>query len=324
MRHLLSPAAWGLLAGLTGLAGYIPYLRDAWRRASDPDPAAWLIWTVEYSVLLAAQAAQHPPWTALCLAALQLGGTAAVLAVLAARGGWRFGTGRWILLGGAVATMAVWPFAHAPGTAMCLVLAVEGAAMVLVITGAYRHPGGETPLTWQAFIVAGLLDLPALGSRAPRLLYVYPAFFVIMGSGVLIATALGARAARVAAQGGREPGWQAVRPVPRPACPAGQWEILRGTPRPLPGLARPQAVPRLSLPRARPYLSPALARPHPVHRAGLLEGSPGNGDRGPDEAGDRVVRGEPGQVGQDEESFRADHRGQVPLELSQPSRIRGR
>jgi len=86
MSHLLSPSGWGVLAGLTGLAGYIPYLRDAWRRTSDPDPAAWLIWTLEYSVLLAAQAAQHPPWAALSLAALQLAGTAAVLAVLAALG----------------------------------------------------------------------------------------------------------------------------------------------------------------------------------------------------------------------------------------------
>ena len=199
MSHLLSPSGWGVLAGLTGLAGDIPYLRDAWRRTSDPDPAAWLIWTVEYSVLLAAQAAQHPPWAALSLAALQLAGTAAVLAVLAARGGWRFGTGRWILLGGAAAVMAGWPFAHAPGTAMCLVLAVEGAAMVLVMIGAYRHPASETPLTWQAFILAGLFDLPALGSHAPRLLYVYPAFFVVMGAGVLIAAALGARAVPVPA-----------------------------------------------------------------------------------------------------------------------------
>ena len=199
MSYLLSPSGWGVLAGLTGLAGYIPYLWDAWRRTSDPDPAAWLIWTVEYSVLLVAQAAQHPPWAALSLAALQLAGTAAVLAVLAARGGWRFGAGRWALLGGAVAVMAGWPFAHAPGLAMCLVLAVEGAAMVLVMIGAYRNPASETPLTWQAFILAGLFDLPALGSHASRLLYVYPAFFVIMGAGVLIAAALGARAVPVPA-----------------------------------------------------------------------------------------------------------------------------
>src|ERR1039457_1092355 len=87
MRHLMSlaawglmsPEAWGLLAGLTGLAGYVPYLRDAWRRASDPDPAAWLIWTVEYSILLAARAAQDPPWAALWLAARAVGGRGAVV-----------------------------------------------------------------------------------------------------------------------------------------------------------------------------------------------------------------------------------------------------
>jgi hypothetical protein len=299
MRHLLlSPAAWGLLAGLTGLAGYSPYLRDAWRRTSDPDPAAWLIWTVEYSVLLAVQAAQHPPWAALCLAALQLAGTAAVLAVLAARGGWRFGAGRWVLLGGAAGVMAIWPFAHAPGTAMCLVLGVEGAAMALVMVSAYRHPGSETPLTWQAFVLAGLLDLPALGSHAARLLYAYPAFFVVMGSGVLIAAALGARAARGPARRQRylPRDRDAAPPAPRPACPAGQWEICRGTPREL---------------------------PHPIYRPGLLEGGLRDGRRGADKTGDRIVRGEPGQVGQDEESFRADHRGQVPLELGQARRIRG-
>jgi hypothetical protein len=352
MSHLLSPAMWGLLAGLTGLAGYVPYLRDAWRRTSDPDPAAWMIWTVEYSVLLVAQAAQHPPWPALCLAALQLAGTATVLAVLAARGGWRFGTARWVLLGGAVGVMAFWPFAHAPGTAMCLVLAVEGAAMVLVMAGAYRHPGAETPMTWQAFILAGLLDLPALGSHAPRLLYVYPAFFVVMGSGVLIAAALGARAVPVPAQVQRyrSRDREAASPVLRPACPAGQWEIFRGTPGALPDASQPQAVPRLSPPQARPYLGqpPALpdpgqaqsvprlgrpqarpylgqppALPHPSHRPGLLEGGLGDGRRGPDEAGDRVVEGEPGQIGQDKEGVRADHRGQVRLQLGQPGPVRG-
>ncbi|HEX9353950.1 MAG TPA: hypothetical protein VF933_09060 [Streptosporangiaceae bacterium] len=353
MRHLLSPAVWGLLAGLTGLAGYIPYVRDAWRRASDPDPAAWLIWTVEYSVLLAVQAAQHPPWAALCLAALQLAGTAAVLGVLAVRGGWRFGPGRWVLLGGTVAVMGAWPFAHAPGLAMCLVLGVEGTAMVLVMVSAYRHPRSETPLTWQAFILAGLLDLPALGGHAPRLLYAYPSFFVVMGSGVLIAAALGDRASRVPVPRVRylpqDP--EPAAPVSRPACPAGQWEILRAAPRALPGPGWPQAVPRLSQPQARPYLSqplplplpgrgqaeavtlasrpqarpylgPLQGRPHPAHRPGLPEGSPGDGRRGPDEAGDRVIRGEPGQVGQDEQGLRADHGGEVVLELGQARRIR--
>ena len=301
MSYLLSPSGWGVLAGLTGLAGYIPYLQDAWRRTSDPDPAAWLIWTVEYSVLLAAQAAQHPPWAALSLAALQLAGTAAVLAVLAARGGWRFGTGRWILLGGAVAVMAGWPFAHAPGTAMCLVLAVEGAAMVLVMVGAYRHPASETPLTWQAFILAGLFDLPALGSHAPRLLYVYPAFFVVMGAGVLIAAALGARAVPVPAalvqrariqqamaQQARRRGHptrgqrrllrapEPAPPAPRPACPAGQWASCGGSSH----APAPEGQGSRLLERGR-------------GRGGRGQGRLGHGRRRPDEAGDRLLGGQP-------------------------------
>ena len=196
---------------------------------------------MEYSVLLAAQAAQHPPWAALSLAVLQLAGTAAVLAVVAARGGWRFGAGRWILLGGTVAVMAGWPFAHAPGTAMCLVLAVEGAAMILVMIGAYRYPASETPLTWQAFILAGLLDLPALGSHAPRLLYVYPAFFVVMGAGVLIAAALGARGGAGAGRTGSASPDSAGQT--QQARAATRLRGQRGHPPAPPPPARPQACP---------------------------------------------------------------------------------
>ncbi len=198
LRHIFTPLVWGLLAGLTGLAGYIPYLRDAWRRETDPDPAAWLIWAVEYSILLAVQAAQNPPWAALSLAALQLVGTVVVFAVLAVRGGWRFGGGRWAVLGCTVAAMTLWRFTHAPGLAMLLLLAAEGAGMALVIANVYHYPGRETLLTWWAFVAAGLLDLPALGAHAPRLLYAYPVFFIVLGGGVLLADDLGG--ARLAAR----------------------------------------------------------------------------------------------------------------------------
>jgi hypothetical protein len=223
MRYLTSPAVWGLLAGLTSSAGYIPYLRDAWRRTSDPDPVAWLIWTIEYGVLVAAQAAQHPPWPALCLSGLQLLGTAAVLAVLAARGGWRFSPGRCVLIGVTVVIMSVCWFEHAPGTAMCLALGAETGAMALVMFRAYNRPASETLLTWYAFALGGLLDLPALGGHAPGLLYVYPVYFFVMGAGVVVATTLGARVLRAAPlrylREDPERPWpylQTARPAPRP------------------------------------------------------------------------------------------------------------
>jgi hypothetical protein len=83
---------------------------------------------------------------------------------------------------------------------MCLALAVEGAGMALVMLNAYRYPGSETILTWWIFIAAGLFDLPAVWEHTPRMLYAYPAFFIVMGAGVLLATGLGARSQPAALQ----------------------------------------------------------------------------------------------------------------------------
>ena len=268
----MAPPLWGVLAGLTGLAGYLPYLRDAWRRASDPDPAAWLIWTVQYGILLASQVAQHPPWSALVLAGLQLTGTVLVCGVLAARGGWRFSASRWLVLGCAVIVMSVWWFTRAPAPAMCLALAVEGAGMVLVMLNAYRHPGRETVLTWWIFIAAGLFDLPALWQHTPRMLYAYPVFFILMGTGVLLATGLGGRsqlaallraaqmaaqrrAAQVAAQR-----WAAQVAAERRAAPLARpgtsWPASRG-PADEPGCTYLAAPPVLDQAPAGPRLTGA-------------------------------------------------------------------
>ena len=240
MRHLLSPATWGLLAGLTGLAGYVPYLRDAWRRASDPDPAAWLIWTVEYGVLLVVQAAQHPPVGGAVPGGPAAGGNGRGargagrprrVAVSAPAGGSCSAGPRpsW----GHLAVRArprAWPCASS--------WAWRAAAMVLVMVSAYRHPGSETPLTWQAFILAGLLDLPALGGHDGAAALRLPG--VLRDHGLRGADRRRARRAGGPDAGAaqrqhhvqRDP--EAAPPAARPACPAGQWEILRGTPQALP------------------------------------------------------------------------------------------
>jgi hypothetical protein len=54
---------------------------------------------------------------------------------------------------------------------------------------------------------------------------------------------------------------------------------------------------------------------------GFRKGRGGDGRGGPDEAGDRVLGGEPDQVGQGEQGLGADHRGEVLLELGEPGRV---
>jgi len=193
-----------------------------------------------------------------------------------------------VLLGGSVAVMAVWPFTHTPAAAMCLVLAVEGAGMMLVILGAYRRPGSETPLTWKAFTLAGLLDLRALSGHATPLLYAYPAFFVLMGSAVLAAIALGRRRARRAAG----------RLVLHPADVAdslitvcheahgapGHWVLEAPRPRLAPsrpglpaaaGSAPPAAALQPALPAAAQRHAIPAVRPVPMPRRAWPESDPG-------------------------------------------------
>ena len=123
---------------------------------------------------------------------------------------------------------------------------------MLVILGAYRRPGSETPLTWKAFTLAGLLDLRALSGHGSPLLYAYPAFFVVMGSAVLAAIGLGRRRARRAARLVLHPAGRRGQPDHR--LPRGPWR------------ARPLG----------PGSSPAAACPVPAGApGGRRDGTPG-------------------------------------------------
>jgi hypothetical protein len=200
-----SPAAvLGLLAGLAGLAGYVPYVRDILRRPhrTKPDRVAWLIWSAEYCVLLAAQLASGAR-ASLGLVAFSLLGVLVTfgLSVPFGKGSLSvpFGRGRehrpalgnWVLLGLVGLALSAWWFTRNPGVALCLAVGVESAGMCRTIAGAYNQPGTETPLAWGAWALGGLLDLPAVGTHVTWVLYVYPAFFTTTGVLVIIAGWLG-------------------------------------------------------------------------------------------------------------------------------------
>ena len=87
-----------------------------------------------------------------------------------------------------------------------------------------------------AFALAGLLDLPALGPHAARLLYLYPEFFMAMSGGVLIAIGLGTRAAL------GPPRWEPAVPPDQAAAAAQEGPGGRGftPPPPRPALRVPQ------------------------------------------------------------------------------------
>ncbi len=145
MNHLIPPAEWDGAAAVRVAAGAGPDGRAGWadrlhsvpagRLAADKSsliPAAWLY--LDHRVQHPARGPSHPESA---LGRTQPRVTTAGRGDRGVRGAWRSAAAavRPQPLGHARAAATVattlWRFTHAPGLAMCLLLAVEGAGMIL-------------------------------------------------------------------------------------------------------------------------------------------------------------------------------------------------
>lgn len=182
----------GIVAGIVGVVGYIPYIWDIIRRKTKPDRASWLIWLIEYIALFVAQVrvgADNSLW----LIGLQLIGVAAI-ALLSIR----FGIGTLdrksaLLLAGVCATLVLWHFSDSATLAILLLLFVESIGVFLTARKVYRHPGSETISFWILISVAGALGVCAVGLHGAAILYAYPVALIGMGITVITASYWGAR-----------------------------------------------------------------------------------------------------------------------------------
>jgi len=183
---------FGVLAGVIGIAGYIPYIRDILKGTTKPERASWLIWLLEYTALFVAQVnagAKESLW----LIGLQLLGVTSICTL-----SYRYGTGNFnkqskIILACVCATLLLWYFTNSTGLAILLLLAVEAAGVALTVRKVYKQPGSETLTMWILAAVGGLLGVAAVGVHANRLLYIYPVALMFMGASVVAASWLGAR-----------------------------------------------------------------------------------------------------------------------------------
>jgi hypothetical protein len=187
--------AFGLLAGVVGVAGYAPYIRDIVRHKTKPDRAAWLIWALEYSGLFLAQAAQGAKGL-LWLVGLQLLGVLVVFGL-----SWRYGMGRLdarkkMLLVCVLVTLVLWRLTDNASTAIILLLLVELSGVALTAKKTYHHPKSETLTMWWLTGLAGALALLGVQKDATGMVYVYPVVLIIMSLSIVAASWKGARRLR--------------------------------------------------------------------------------------------------------------------------------
>jgi hypothetical protein len=182
----------GIASGVIGMAGYVPYVRDILRRSTQPDRISWLIWMLEYAMLLAAQFSKGAT-SSLWLGGLQLVGVIIVFGL-----SFRFGVGgldrhKSILMACIGLAMIVWLFTSNATIAIMILLAIEGSGVVLTVLKVYRQPGSETLSFWVLISIAGATGITAVQPGQASVLYLYPIFMIFVGITVISASYLGAQ-----------------------------------------------------------------------------------------------------------------------------------
>ena len=162
----------GVLAGLVGVAGMIPYIRDTVRRSTRPHRGTWLIWGVLAIAVCMSQRADGASWS------LVMAGTQVVLNALVIVLAIRLGTGAMsaadtVLITIAGVGVAGWLIADEPIVATACVVAADLIATGMMLPKTWRDPDSETLSTFASASLVGALAAGSVGALEPSLL-LYP------------------------------------------------------------------------------------------------------------------------------------------------------
>lgn len=183
---------FGVAAGIVGILGYIPYIRDILKGTTKPDRIAWLIWTFEYTALFFAQAFEGASYS-LWLIGLQLLGVIVVFSLSLRSGFGSFNRQAQLLLASVFLALLAWWATKSGALAIIILLTIEALGVALTVRKTYRHPGSETLTMWACIGIGGMVGILAVGASAAPILYAYPVALIFMSTSVIVASFLGVR-----------------------------------------------------------------------------------------------------------------------------------
>ena len=174
----------GVLAGVIGVVGMIPYVRDTVRRSTRPHRGTWLIWGVLATVVCLSQRADGGSWS------LIMAGVGAVLAGLVFVLALRLGTGglsgldiALIMLAGA--GVAGWIVVDEPVVATLCVVVADLLAAGMMVPKTWRDPESETLSTFALASLGGGLAAGSIGAFELSLL-AYPAYYCVVNGALAL------------------------------------------------------------------------------------------------------------------------------------------
>ncbi len=185
----------GALAGLVGVVGTIPYIRDSLRGSTRPHRGTWLIWGVLALVVCVSQRADGASWSLLMAGThVVLNAVVLLIAVRLGRGGMSAADTALIAVAGV--GVAGWLVVGEPVVATACVVAADLIATGMMLPKTWRDPGSETLSTFALASLGGALAAGSVGALEPALL-LYPAYYCL-ANGALALLIRARRAAHAA------------------------------------------------------------------------------------------------------------------------------
>lgn len=176
----------GIVAGLIGLLGFLPYILTTVQGKNRPNRATWWIWGIlgliqGFSYYYSG--ANNTIWVPVFYAVCQI--ITAILSLKYGEGGWtRFD--RFCLFGAGISLLLWWWF-KSPFMALVFALVIDSLGALPTVFKSYYKPEEESCFSWSIFLIANTLNLTALENWSFEL-SAYPLYLFILS--ITIATLL--------------------------------------------------------------------------------------------------------------------------------------
>lgn len=161
----------GTIASIVSLIGYVPYIRDIFRKKTKPHVFSWLVWSFSAGIVFFAQVVKGAGSGAWAMGiAVVVSFSIAVLAAF--KGEKKITFLDWLAFSGALVGLVAWILTDNPLFAVILVTITDALAFIPTFRKAYYKPYEETLFTWFIASTKFIIVLFAMNTyNATTLLY---------------------------------------------------------------------------------------------------------------------------------------------------------
>lgn len=171
----------GIMAGVIGLLGYIPYIVSILQGKTKPNRASWFIWTLVGGLLAFSYMSAGDMNTAWVPLGYFIGPfVTAILSI-------RYGYAVWTKLDtfcvvAALISVVPWLFSHNASLTLIINVLIDSTGAIPTIVKSYREPETEDFTAWLLFFIANTLEVVAISDWS-NLTVIYPVYlFFLAGS----------------------------------------------------------------------------------------------------------------------------------------------